>query len=85
MASGSNLAFGGLWAGPWLKDVAGLHADGIALNLLFFATLATIAYVVNGTIAAWLGRRGISLIRTMSVGYLLSILLQFPLLWPSGG
>ena len=58
-AAGSNLAFGGLWAGPWLKDVAGLGPDGIGLSLLFFTTLIVIGFIVSGMVASWLGRRGI--------------------------
>jgi len=83
-AAGSNLAFGGLWAGPWLKDVAGLGPDGIGLSLLFFTTLIVIGFIVSGMVASWLGRRGISLIRVIASMFALSLALQTPLLLPSG-
>lgn len=84
VASGSNLAFGGLWAGPWLKDVAGLGPDGIAVTVFFFAALVTIAFIVNGMVASWLGRRGIALTWIIGIGFFISIMLQLPLLLPTG-
>jgi predicted MFS family arabinose efflux permease len=84
-ASGSNLAFGGLWAGPWLKDVAGLSPDGIGASLLVFTGLTIVGYVVSGNVAAWLERRGVSLVRVIGVSFLLSLMAQSPLLLPNGG
>ena len=83
-ASGSNLAFGGLWAGPWLKDVAGLDADGIGMTLLLFTALITMGYIVSGNVAGWLGRRGFSLTQMIGCSFFLSLALQTPLLWPTG-
>jgi MFS family permease len=83
-ASGSNLAFGGLWAGPWLKDVAGLDPDGIGMTLLFFTALITLGFIVSGNVAAWLGRRGFTLIQMIGCSFFLSLVLQTPLLWPTG-
>jgi MFS family permease len=82
--AGANLAFGGLWAGPWLKDVAGLTPDGIAVNLLFFTTLITVGFAVSGTIAGWLLRRGVTLTQMIGFGFLVSLLAQTPLLLPTG-
>jgi MFS family permease len=82
--AGSNLAFGGLWAGPWLKDVAGLSPDGIALNLLFFTTLITAGFAVSGTIAGWLLSRGVTFMQMIGFGFLVSLLAQTPLLLPTG-
>ena len=83
-ASGSNLAFGGLWAGPWLKDVAGLDADGIGVTLLLFTGLITLGFVVSGNVAAWLQKRGFTLTQMIGWSFVLSLALQTPLLWPSG-
>jgi MFS family permease len=83
--AGANLAFGGLWAGPWLKDVAGLTPDGIAVNLLFFTTLITVGFAVSGTIAGWLLRRGVTFLQMIGFGFLVSLLAQTPLLLPTGG
>ena len=83
-ASGSNLAFGGLWAGPWLKDVAGLSPDGIGVVLLFFTALLVVGFIVSGNVAAWLQKRGVSLTQMIGWSFILSLVLQTPLLWPSG-
>ena len=83
-AAGSNYAFAGLWAGPWLKDVAGLGPDGIGMMLLFYGVLVIIGFIVSGTVAAWLQRRGISLISFIAGLFIASIALQTPLLLPSG-
>jgi predicted MFS family arabinose efflux permease len=83
-AAGCNLAFAGLWSGPWLKDVAGLGPDGIATSLFLLTILLTVGYVVIGAISTCLGRRGITLTQIIAAGILLSILLQLPLLLPTG-
>lgn len=83
-ASGSNLAFGGLWAGPWLKDVARQDADGIGMTLLLFTTLITLGYVVSGNVAGWLVRRGFTLTQMIGWSFACSLALQTPLLWPNG-
>ena len=58
----ANLAIQGLWAGPWLRDVAGLDRHGVAGYLLAIATSMTIGFVVSGALADLCGRRGIGLI-----------------------
>jgi MFS family permease len=82
--AGSNLAFGGLWAGPWLKDVAGLTPDGIGVNLLFFTTLITVGFAISGTLAGWLLRRGVTFMQMIGFGFLVSMAAQTPLLLPTG-
>ncbi len=83
-AAGSNLAFAGLWAGPWLKDVAGLGPDGIGFSLLCYALLVIAGYVVSGTLGSFLTRRNISLVVMIAGSFIVSIVLQIPLLLPSG-
>ncbi len=83
-AAGTNLAFAGLWAGPWLKDVAGLGPDGIGFHLLCYSVLVIAGFGLSGTLAAWLARRGISLIVMIAGSFIISIVLQTPLLLPSG-
>ncbi len=83
-AAGSNLAFAGLWAGPWLKDVAGLGPDGIGLSLLCYALLVIAGYVASGALGSWLARRNISLVVMIASSFIISIVLQTPLLLPSG-
>ena len=81
---GGNLAFQGLWAGPWLKDVAHLSSSQIARGLLVVAVLQTISYVVVGWLAGVLGKRGIGIPRIIGIGTLLFIASQGGLLMPSG-
>lgn len=53
------LAFQGLWAGPWFRDVAGLGREAVAAHL-FYITIAMVAgFFSVGLIAERLGRRGI--------------------------
>ncbi len=58
----ANLAIQGLWAGPWLRDVAGFDRDGVAAYLFAIAAAMTVGFVVTGALADWCGRRGIGLI-----------------------
>jgi len=56
---GGTLALQGLWAGPWLRDVADLDRSGVAGVLLLIAVALTAGFVTWGLIAERLGRRGI--------------------------
>ncbi len=58
----ANLAIQGLWAGPWLRDVAGFDRHGVALYLLVIAVAMTVGFVLTGALADYCGRRGIGLI-----------------------
>jgi nitrate/nitrite transporter NarK len=82
---GGALAFQGLWAGPWLKDVAELTTGEIAGDLLVTALLQTVSYVAVGYLATILTRHGITLTQIVAVGSALSILSQTALVLPSGG
>lgn len=59
------LAIHGLWAGPWLRDVAGYDRSEVAGTLFLLAAAMVAGFVVLGTTAERLSRGGIS---TMSVG-----------------
>lgn len=59
----ANLAIQGLWAGPWLRDVAGFDRHGVAAYLFAVAAAMTVGFVATGALADWCGRRGIGLIR----------------------
>ena len=69
------IAVQGLWAGPWLKDVAGLSTDGVARTLLFVALAASAGYVGHGLLAQRLLRLGVS-VRTTMGGTLLVFLVS---------
>jgi MFS family permease len=76
LAMATSLSIHGLWAGPWLRDVAGLDRTGTASTLLFMAAAMTVGFVLWGTIADLLQRRGVRLTQTLGVGivgYLLAL------------
>jgi predicted MFS family arabinose efflux permease len=54
----TNMALQGLWAGPWLADVAGLNRDEMAVCLLALAAATTAGFLFWGVAASWLARRG---------------------------
>lgn len=59
VSQGTFLATQGLWAGPWLRDVAGLGRDAVALHLLALGAAIVSGFFVSGVVAERLGRRGI--------------------------
>lgn len=60
---GSYLAIQSLWAGPWLRDVAGLPRGAVANHLVVLATGMGIGFLSIGYVTERLGRRGISPLR----------------------
>lgn len=83
---GFGLAFQGLWAGPWLKDVVGLSREGVGNALLLMTSTLTIGFALTGVAADWAVRRGVTLERFAAVGMLLFFLSQAPLAfgWTGG-
>jgi sugar phosphate permease len=59
IAQGASLAVGGLWAGPWLRDVAGLERGELAVHLMILAAAMGIGFFTMGTLADRLSRVGI--------------------------
>jgi predicted MFS family arabinose efflux permease len=53
------LSIPGLWAGPWLRDVAGFDRDGVASTLLWLAMAMIAGYFFFGLLTERLARRGI--------------------------
>ena len=56
---GCGLAIQGLWAGPWLQDVAHLSSEEIARHLLVLNLALTVGMLVTGLVAIELERAGI--------------------------
>jgi nitrate/nitrite transporter NarK len=81
---GSTVAFQSLWAGTWLRDVAGLAPHAVASDLLILTLVQIVAYTASGLVASELNRRGVPLIRIVLVGGALYILSQVPLVLSSG-
>ncbi len=65
--SALNFTFQGLWAGPWLRDVAGLADGPRALALLIYALGLVVGSLVTGQSASFAQARGFS---AMFVPYL---------------
>ena len=62
------LALLGLWAGPWLRDVAGLGRAELAQDLLFAAGAFGVGAVLCGTLSDGLARRGVAPLVTYLAG-----------------
>ena len=67
LCQGVWLAFQGLWAGVWLRQVNGLDAIAAATYLLYFATAVVAGNLILSSVADALGRRGFSLTNCMGV------------------
>jgi len=60
----SFLSIQGLWAGPWLRDVAGLDREAAAKALFWIAAAMVTGYIATGSLAERLNRRGIPIMVT---------------------
>jgi MFS family permease len=58
----------GLWAGPWMRDVAGLDRAALAYNLLFAAGAFGVGGVLWGTLSDRLAQRGVPVLVTYVIG-----------------
>lgn len=58
----------GLWAGPWMRDVAGLDRADLAHHLLFAAGAFGVGAVLCGTLSDGLARRGVAPLVTYLAG-----------------
>jgi sugar phosphate permease len=72
----SFLSIQGLWAGPWLKDVAGLERMAVANVLLWIAVAMIAGFIMLGWLAERLSRSGISVLATAVTGMGLFIAVQ---------
>jgi predicted MFS family arabinose efflux permease len=68
--AGSHIAIQTLWAGPWLRDVAGLDRVGVASYLFVMGVAFFVGILSSGAIADWFARRGVSEL-TVMIGFLL--------------
>ena len=65
---GAAIGLLGLWAGPWMRDVAGLDRAGMADNLLIAAGAFGVGGVIGGVLSDRLARRGVPPIMTYFTG-----------------
>ncbi len=89
--SALNFTWQGLWAGPWLRDVAGLDAFARAEILLLYAVGLTIGSFLSGVVQSGLVRRGahpLALLICCAIGLLIlhglliaRVMAALPVLW----
>lgn len=88
VSQASFLAIQGLWAGPWLRDVAGLDKTAVAGYLFWVAAAMVAGFLGMGQLAYRLSRRGIPPLAVAAGGMALFMLAQLALLlkleplWP---
>jgi MFS family permease len=83
LSQASFLSIQGLWAGPWLKDVAGLDRAGVASVLLWVAVAMIAGFIVLGSLAGRLSRSGIGVLATAVTGMgLFMVMLLLILIFP---
>lgn len=73
--SGLNFVYQGLWAGPWLRDVAGFDAEARAIVLFAYACGMAGGSLGNGQAASFLQARGHSpmLVPCIAMGVQISL------------
>ena len=86
MSQAAFLSIQGLWAGPWLKDVAGLDRSGVATVLSWVAVAMIVGFISLGTLAERLSQRGIAVLTTSVTGMFVFMAVQLlvlttPLAW----
>ena len=68
LSQGSFLAIQTLWAGPWLRDVAGLDPRAVSITLLSGAVGFVIGNIALGLVTVRLIQRGVATIVVVGVG-----------------
>lgn len=74
------LSIQGLWAGPWLSDVAGLERDEVAFYLLMMASAMVAGFLSLGALAYRLGKIGVSTTTVASAGMACFMVIQLMLI-----
>lgn len=80
LSQGAFLSYQGLWAGPWLRDVAGLDRGQVAIVLLVMAGASALGFLGLGSLATRLYRRGVRVGTVAAVFMTLFIVTQAVLL-----
>ena len=79
VSSGTSLAINGLWAGPWLRDVAGLERGAIASHLLIISASMGIGFLALGLLTERLTRFGLRPV-TIAAGGMTAFMIMVALL-----
>ena len=76
MSNATFLAVQTLWAGPWMRDVAGLDRMGVANGLLMIAAAMVAGFALLGAAAERLSRLGIKPLHVAVLGMGLFMVVQ---------
>ena len=79
ISHGTYLAYQTLWAGPWMRDVAGLDRADVAIGMALVTGMMAFGYPMLGAIADRLSARKLSTADIFGIYATLFILLQIPL------
>lgn len=81
MSQAAFLSLQTLWAGPWLRDVAGFSRADVAFALTIMAVSLIPSYAIIGWFTSWLGRFGIPAMTVAVTGTVLFLVTQGLLLF----
>jgi len=76
MSNATFMAIQTLWAGPWLRDVAGYERKATAHGLLLIAAAMVIGFALIGAVTARLGRAGMPPLRVAVFGMVAFMVIQ---------
>ena len=79
LVQGVAIGLLGLWAGPWMRDVAGLDRAAMAQDLLFAAGAFGVGGVLCGTLSDRLARRGVPPLATYLAGCVACTVAMIPI------
>lgn len=77
MSQAGFLSLQGLWAGPWLRDIAGMQRPQIAHVLFWTAVAMLTGYICLGFVAEKLAQKGINVLFTAVTGMSIFMGIQF--------
>ena len=81
LSQATFLSVQGLWAGPWLRDVAGLDRPAVAHTLMWTAVAMVVGFISLGALAGRLARHGVSVEKTAIFGMATFNVIQILLLF----
>lgn len=81
MSQAAYMSLQSLWAGPWLRDVAGMNRADVATTLTYMALSLIPTYALVGWLSSWLSKHGISTMAFCITGMLLFCGIQIVLLF----
>ncbi len=76
LSQAGYISLQGLWAGPWLRDVAGIPREGVARYLSWSAIAMITGFIALGYLAEKLSAKGIPVRTTAVSGMTVFILIQ---------